>query len=156
MDDTLQKSFEHAWKYFEIHANQRMQMFNYYIAISTAITAGLATSFQVGYKLSMLGIVMGLLLMLVSFIFSKLDARTSFLIKHAEQSLKKFELAVNSPDYFIFTLEENITHLNLTSNRCHIFTSWTYTKSFQFMFLILSLLGLGGAVISALIYFKII
>ena len=77
----------HAWRYFELHANQRIAVFNFFLVLSGLIAAGLAAAVQAAGLLLVVGAVLGLLLALVSFIFWKLDQRTSFLIKHAEQAL---------------------------------------------------------------------
>jgi hypothetical protein len=39
---------EQAWKYFALHAGQRMSIFNFYITISTALVA--ATGVFIGIK----------------------------------------------------------------------------------------------------------
>jgi len=81
----------HAGRYFELHANQRMSVFNFFLALSGVVSAGLAALVQGSAHLIFLGILLGLLLVLVSFIFWKLDQRVSFLIKHAEDALSELE-----------------------------------------------------------------
>ena len=43
---TLREQREYAWNYFELHAKQRMSLFNYFVLIAALLTAGLAGSFS--------------------------------------------------------------------------------------------------------------
>ena len=85
-DEELRKQ---AWDFFHMQAGQRLTTFNFYIAISSLLSTGLAASFRA--DIPYLCISLGLLLLLFSFIFWKLDQRNRDLIKGAEVSLKFFE-----------------------------------------------------------------
>ena len=37
---------EHSWRYFEVHAGQRITVFNYFLVASGAIAAGLARPYR--------------------------------------------------------------------------------------------------------------
>jgi hypothetical protein len=89
MSDTELKesALEHAWRYFELHANQRMTVFNFFLVLAGLAAAGLAAAVQGSPRFAVLGIVWGLLLALVSFVFWKLDQRASFFIKLAEAAI---------------------------------------------------------------------
>jgi hypothetical protein len=82
---------QQAWNYFQMHATQRLTTFNYYLAISTAITAAIAITFQKDYQIPALGMILSLMLIAVSLIFWKLDGRNIELIELAESALKYFE-----------------------------------------------------------------
>ena len=84
-------ALEHAWSYFQLHATQRITVFNYFVVFSGVLATGLATAVQANPRLAAVGIVLGLLLSLLSFLFWKLDQRASFLIKHAEELIKTLE-----------------------------------------------------------------
>jgi hypothetical protein len=79
---------EQAWKYFELHAHQRLTIFNFYIALCSAISAGLVATFAKEFGYPGLRILFGLLLILFSFVFLKLDERAKLLIKNADEALK--------------------------------------------------------------------
>lgn len=143
MQNINQNQFDHSWKYFEIHANQRMQMFNYYIAVTSALSAGLGATFQDGNTCYGLRIILGLLLIFVSFIFWKLDSRTSFLIKLAEVRLKEFEANFQTTECSIFTPEE-IEMNQSSATKCHLFSIWSYSQAFNQMFIMISFLGFLG------------
>lgn len=82
---------------------------SFFLFASGAIAAGLAATLQGTPRFSSLGIALGALLMLVSFIFWKLDQRVSFLIKHAEQALAETEQAFSAKEacLFLLTLESS-------------------------------------------------
>jgi len=82
---------QQAWDYFQMHATQRLTTFNYYLVISTAITAAIAITFQKDYQIPALGVILSLMLIAVSYIFLKLDGRNIELIELAESALKYFE-----------------------------------------------------------------
>jgi hypothetical protein len=82
---------EHAWRYFAIHAQQRLSLFNYFLLASGSVAAGLAACLQRSGLFQVLGTALGALLTLISFIFWKLDQRSSFLVKHAEDALAELE-----------------------------------------------------------------
>ena len=140
---------EHAWRYFELHANQRMSLFNYFLVLSGAVAAGLAATLQGSQRFSSLGVALGLLLALVSFVFWKLDQRVSFLIKHAESALSELEKTIPAESARLFSLEPSRAK---TAAEAASWWSrhWTYSKAFRFVFLVLGLFGIAGAVLSLL------
>jgi hypothetical protein len=91
---------EQAWNYFQLHATQRLTTFNYYLVLSTAITAAIAITFQKDFRLPALDIVLSLLLVGISYVFLKLDGRNIELVKYGEAALKYFEKTeqANFPD----------------------------------------------------------
>ena len=58
----VQRSMEHAWRYFELHAQQRMTVFNFYLAISGLLAAGIGMCLQQGPKFSLLISILGVFL----------------------------------------------------------------------------------------------
>ena len=80
-----------AWDFFQMQASQRLTTFNFYIALSSLLSGGLAANLKVQDSMMSVGILLGLLLVLSSFVFWKLDQRNNDLIKSAEDALKFFE-----------------------------------------------------------------
>lgn len=80
-----------AWDFFQMQATQRLTTFNFYIALSSLLSGGLAASLKAEESVSLLGVLLGFLLVLFSFVFWKLDHRNRDLIKGAEETLKFFE-----------------------------------------------------------------
>lgn len=142
MDDVVkfERSMEHAWKYFELHAQQRMTVFNFFLAISGLVAAGIGVGLQQGGKFSALVSLLGCFLSLVAFIFWKLDQRVSLIIKHAEATLCYLEGVGLSSEVSIFTKERsNATGLGGES-------VWTYGKCFRLSFLAVGLIGIAFVV----------
>ena len=82
---TLRDHRNATWEYFKVHAQQRMSLFNFFVVFSSLATTCLVATFREETRAHMLGVGLGILLMVVSFIFWKLDERVRFLIKHAER-----------------------------------------------------------------------
>lgn len=134
-----QTLLDHAWKYFEIHADQRIKLFNFYLVIIAASGSALTYILQ-NKNQSLLGVFLGLFLIFVSYIFWKLDQRTSFLIKQAEKILKNLEKEYDSK-YYLFSNEDlefsqNNTGLNIFVKK------FSYRILFNTTFLVTSILGL--------------
>ena len=148
-------SLDHAWRYFELHATQRMSVFNFFLVLSGLIAAGFAASIEGSPRLAPLGVALGLLLALVSFVFWKLDQRVSFLIKCSEKALAEIELALPDECVRLFRLEPKHTESVVHSG--HWWTRhWTYGTSFRFVFLVMGLFGVGGALVSVLCFVGIV
>ena len=82
---------------FDLHAHQRMSLFNYFLIASGSVAAGLAASLQRSGLFQILGTGLGALLILISFVFWKLDQRTAFLVKHAEEALTERKHHISEP-----------------------------------------------------------
>lgn len=145
---------EHAWKYFEIHSNQRITLFNYFLFIMTGLGAGIGISLQASVKFAYVGVFISFFVILVSFIFWKLDQRTSFLIKESEKVLIFLER--NSPvDVGIFSKEEvNLDRQN--KDKFYFLKTMTYGEIFRFTFFVTGSVGIGGIIIFVLKIFKYI
>ena len=145
MRDTLRT---HSWQYFELHANQRMSVFNFYLIFVGLLTGGLAKVFEKDFALPELGMVFGFLLFLVSVVFWRMDNRTSSLIKYAENALRQWESSIPDHDLSgfegarIFSLEEIETERKKAK-------SWgllTYGQCLRAVFLVFSIVGVAALV----------
>lgn len=146
---------EHTWRYFELHAKQRITVFNYFLVLSGAVVAGLAATLQGSPRFSFVGAVLGVLLALVSFVFWKLDQRVSFLIKHAEAALAEVEKALPTESARLFLLEPGRAETAAKSAPWWT-RQWTYGRAFRFVFVVMALFGIIGAVLSGLKFFAVI
>ncbi len=148
-DEELRKQ---AWDFFQMQAGQRLTTVNFYIAISSLLSTGLAASFKADIDLPYLGIAFGLLLILFSFIFSKLDQRNCDLIQGAEATLKFFESKASLED------QEGMPHVAKRFSREEFETSrknegrswlfwrnhYSYSQCFRLMFVIFGCVGVAG------------
>ncbi|ELY4095959.1 hypothetical protein ACVR25_000879 [Cronobacter sakazakii] len=130
-------AFEHAWKYFELHSQQRMVVFNFYIAIIGLLGAGSGVCLQQGGKYLYFASGLGAFIIFITFIFHKLDVRVSFLIKNSEKALKYYEDSFTNQDFKIFTKDNE--HIGTKFN---IFGMWSYGKCFRASFYIIANIGL--------------
>lgn len=148
-DEELRKQ---AWDFFQMQAGQRLTTMNFYIAFSSLLSTGLAASFKADINLPYLGIAFGLLLILFSFIFWKLDQRNRDLIQGAEASLKYFESKALLEDEMgmphiakRFTREEFDTNIK-NAKRSWLFwrNHYSYSQCFGLIFVIFGCFGWTG------------
>ncbi len=131
---------DHLWKYFEIHSQQRMMLFNFYIVICGVISSVIGYSIQSTKDLISLEITLCILLILFSFLFYKLDQRTSFLIKRSEKALADFENQFNTTSINLFINDsDDLTSRNTNRKLNKIFT---YGQIFRGVFVVISLLSI--------------
>ena len=105
---TLREMQEYAWGYFELHANQRMSVFKFFVTLATFMVAGLSAAFVQGSQA--VSVLFGLLLLVTSFVFCKLDERTRFLIKNSEGALRLLERQLFDVERLqLFEFEEHRT-----------------------------------------------
>lgn len=135
---------DHAWRYFELHANQRMAVFNFFTVLSGAVVAGIAAT----QGAPRFGVALGLALTILSFIFWKLDQRAAFLIKHADEVHVIAEAQLCPTATRLFTLEPAKqgtahAHQNILQR------PWTFGRSFRTTFFVMGLIGVGSTILSA-------
>lgn len=93
--DIKNLKFENAWKYFEIHASQRISLFRYYI-IFLSLYVTVSGYFIIKFDKAsndeeIIVILFSIIFILISIVFWLIDARNRNLIKYAEKSLTQFE-----------------------------------------------------------------
>ena len=134
-DDFLRKQ---AWDYFQLHANQRLAVFNFYIVISSVTATAYFSSFKSDSNLQHARPALAAILCISAFVFWKLDQRTKALVKNAERALKFYESKEDIESAAkVFTQEE------LDSHRAQrwfcLFIPWrwrlSYSDCFNFVFL---------------------
>lgn len=134
---------DHAWKYFSLHAEQRLKAFNFYLILCTVVAGGILAILK-DAKDPRVAIPVSLLLPFLSVVFWKLDARNRQLIDHGQQALMFFEAeaAPATPDGTphvtqILRCEKHITDRD---------RPWTYRRCFNAVFLIVGMAGIVTAI----------
>ena len=156
---TLRDQREYAWNYFELHARQRMSVFNYFVIIAALLTAGLAGSLSKDDGYHLISFVLSLSLIVISFVFWKLDQRVRYFIKHAEKALKILEKHWTDEDTNIdgnlalFSAEEESTgELRKQLRNKYRFQPWrwhmSYYKCFCFVYFVFGVIGVLGMIMS--------
>jgi lipoprotein signal peptidase len=145
-EEKNQRSLDYAFKYFELHAKQRMTVFNFFLVIAGILTAGIAASLSKD-SMPLLAAALSLVLILISIVFWKLDARTSFLIKHAETALTAGEVHLNESARLISTEPDDFeAHRNQKSFWAR---GTTYSVCFRIVFSAMIAIGVLGLLLSA-------
>jgi hypothetical protein len=85
----IEMAISRASVWFQIHADQRLKLFNFYVLIFLGSLAGFGT--VVKEKLYSLELGIPLLLLLLTYSFKELDKRSAALVKHAETALDVLE-----------------------------------------------------------------
>ncbi len=146
-----EQAVEHAWKYFELHSNQRITLFNYFLFIMAGLGTAVGVILQSSNKFSYVGIFISIFIIVVSVVFWKLDQRTSFLIKQSEQVFKKLERNSSIDIGIFFNEDANLERAN--KNKAFVNQIITYGLLFRSTFFITGLVGVIGVLI---FYMKII
>lgn len=139
---------QYAWDYFHFHAGQRLKTFEFYIVIATVFLSGYAISLKED-NLMPIGIILGLLLTILSFVFWKLDVRNRQLIKNSEKALKivekgfDLERTGDTPHTFeLFNYDEfNIKQKRSKSYSLFWQRHFSYSNCFDFVFGAFAILG---------------
>lgn len=105
---------EYIWNYFHMHASQRLTTFNFYIVMSTLLATGLFATLEGNTRVQPIDVVLGLLLILLSFVFYKLDRRNKVFISNAENALKYMEKCDQELlDHYLLAEGSWLTHLGV-------------------------------------------
>lgn len=147
---------DYAWKYFSMHADQRLKTFNFYLVLVTVIIGGMLAYIK-DAKHPSYCFPVGLLLLALSFVFWKLDIRTRELIRHAEDALKLIEQDSKNdglPEEMSLFCQEDSKTAAIRQIRKLSWSpiSWwrahySYSDCFQIVFGIFGLVGLTMAIV---------
>lgn len=142
---------EYAWNYFELHADQRLKAFQFYIVLSAVIVGGFFTILKAGGNhkwISVLGFLWGFL----SFVFWKMDQRIRQLVKNAEAALKFLDDQYRLPNMDgaphllrLFSRDDFIT--GAAPRWPLIYGYFSYSRVFEWVFFIFGVVGAAGGLI---------
>jgi hypothetical protein len=143
LDDRLS---EQGWRYFALHSEQRTTVFNFFVASAGLTLSGLFYILATPSAPKAFGVAAGIGAMLLATIFWKLDQRVAQLIKEAERLMIDVEAGTPDPRLRVF---ERAERLPVNGSRWPLYGTWSYGRSFRSMFLVVGLLGTGGALSSS-------
>jgi hypothetical protein len=146
--DIKQQALEHAWKYFELHAAQRLSMFNFFVAFATVALAGLGASLQSDRNHQIAGLLIGIIIPVITFVFWHLERRTAFLVKHGEQAIIALEQELLPVEARIFHSEPTASNPLRSASKGYWYRHRSYREGFETLFGIVASLGILGAVYS--------
>jgi hypothetical protein len=133
------KALDHAWRYFALHAQQRISVFNFFVVLSGILATGIGAGIQAGKSMASVVAILGALLTLFSYVFHRLDGRGSELVKMAEESLVAGENQC-MPSYARIVAQEGQRRAS------DISSTWTFGQSFRLMFRVMGTAGAIAAV----------
>ena len=143
---------ELIWKYFEHHGNQRLTHINFFTVFSSAILVAQYTVLGTNNNLVFAPIVLGIVQIIVSFVFYKVDERTMFLVKHAEKAMVSIESAYNFAEdkgYInslkIFTNEIEETN-KAKRERNFLLRQISHKKSYRILLISFAVMGVLGSI----------
>lgn len=151
---TESKAIDIAWSYFDLHAKQRISLFNYFVIFSAFLTTGMITTFDPKFAAHLVGAVAGAFQTTIAFLFWKIDERNKYLTKHGENALKELEdrldFVQDSPAepscIRLFTSEKILTNqLRAAQKGKGLFSRQiSHSKSFNALFVVFGIAGLLG------------
>ena len=147
---------EYAWNYFQVHADQRLKMFNFFILMSTLVIGGFFSLSKNGsMKFSKWCALIPFCLTFFSFVFWKLEERTRMLVKNGERALKYIDNTTDLPDsngmphpLRLFDFDDAVS--NVAPRYPLISAHFSYSRSFRWVFCFFGLLGILGTIICLL------
>lgn len=145
--DQHKDSLEYAFKYFELHAKQRMTVFNFFLAISGALIGLIAASLGGEDKYPLAALALSIFLLALAYLFWQLDIRTAFLIKHAEASLKISEGHLFD-DHACLMGREPAAFATFRAGRSGLAKGLSYSRSLRFIFFLTASLAVVGISLS--------
>lgn len=98
LTEVEKQRFEYAWDWFNYHAGQRMQLFNFFLIITGILANAYVSAYEKGSELMRFAI--SLIGALQAFGFFVFDVRSRELTRYAEDVLEKIEIDKLFPDGF--------------------------------------------------------
>lgn len=153
-DGRIETLREQAWDYFQLHASQRIATFNFFVVLSGLALNALVATLKPDFVHHWVGVAVGVLLVILSFTFWKLDQRNRQLIRLAEDALMSYELETALPPkngephaLQLFSREECRTSaIRQRKSRFQWPQLFSYALCFRIVFSVFALAGFGGII----------
>lgn len=146
-DERTKAALDHAWNHFQLHASQRIAVFNYFVVASGIAFAGLASAVQAPGRRALAGIPVGIAMMILAIVAAKLDQRGSELVKRAEEALSEAERLLLPPFGRLFARTRGG---DLSTGH------WSFTRSFRCLFWLVGLFGAGGCAVAIAVAYDLV
>lgn len=125
---------ELAWRHFDLHAKQRIEVFKSYLTLLAVIFAGYGVAAQA--KLNCVGIAIAIFSFLISIFFWFLDRRTRDLVELSEEYLKgdeeRLSKTLNDTRILLFAESDRLSKANkicgLKISYGYIFTAFFFSN----------------------------
>jgi len=135
------------WNHFQVHAGQRMTIFNFYVVLSSLLSGATLTALQAQTQHNFTLCALGLGLAVIAFVFWRLDERNRLLIHCSEDALKILEAdawtsSAAPVTLRVFTNSDQIT----AAKKGHL----KYSTCFRIVFAMFALFGVGIAIFATM------
>ena len=137
------KGLDHAWRYFALHAQQRVSVFNFFIVLSGILATGIGAGLQAGEHMAPVVAILGALLALFSVVFYRMDQRGAELVKLAEAAIVAGE-KTSMPEFARIVAVEATRRAAAASPP----KTWTFGRSFRLIFWVMGLVGTAASALS--------
>ena len=151
MDAQLRTEYrDYSWKYFSLHADQRLKAFNFFVIFATFLI-GAFGALVVRAGLQLVHVFLPIALIFITFVFWKLEERTRMLVKNGEMALKFLDESVLSSvgagyeTLALFAVDDVETR---TRKRYPVWSGYfSYSRCFRWVFIVAGLLGVIGTIV---------
>lgn len=133
---------KYIWKYFKLHANQRIALFRFYVVFFSLFAYAIAHLIIAHYppkKIDLAAIlILSVFFMLITYIFSKLDERNKNLLHNAEDFFEKYEARFNDGNddpYQLDSLKATQVFSREKQASQKDQSGWRHTKCFRWIFI---------------------
>ena len=134
---------DHAWRHFDFHAKQRLSLFNFCIIWAGLIIAAWSQAMTGATPRPAVGVILGLILLVSSVVFWRMDQRNAFLTKMAEEVLDEAEQAVfGKPVLFDAARADRKLRKGFSFL---VARHWSHGQSLRLLFALLGIVGMLGA-----------
>jgi hypothetical protein len=132
-----QRVFEYPWRYFSLHAGQRMQSVNFFLIATTFLVSAYVAAVSGGHA----GLAAGVAVLgaMSSFIFYRIERRVRGLIKAAEAALRPLEQSLAE-------VAANPALRILDSVETAPAGAWSYSRVFRALYAMVGLGFIAGSV----------
>lgn len=133
-----------AWNHFCAHAQQRVYFFNFFIILLGAMMTMQVNSIIKDTGVKWLGFSLGVIQVILCFVFWKVDVRNKFLTKHSENVIMKYEKLFNIKELRLMTIQENDTEkLRKNQKRTNLFTKqYSFSGLINFIYILFSIVSI--------------
>jgi len=151
--DERKEARTYAWAYFALHADQRMKLFNFFLILSGLIVGAIPAVRGVAPNAKIVAF-LPMLLILIAFVFWRLEERTRRLVKNGEEALRFLDeqwspeaLADKSPHYLQLFKRDDYFMAELRRQWwAKRLVPISYADSFRITYLMIGVVGCALAV----------
>lgn len=142
MSQSNDSLLDHAWRHFDFHAKQRLSLFNFCIIWAGLVIAAWSQAMTGTTPRPLVGATLGILLVISSIVFWRMDQRNAHLTKLAEGVLSEAENATFGATV-LFNSSEVDTQLR-KGLRFLTAAQWSHGQSLRVLFSLMAVAGLMG------------